>query len=106
MPDLLLNAIVSGRNKEPYVQIMLGGKAAQLTPDEARSFALQLMVCAEAATSDAFLVHFMGGLGEGPDHDAMMGQLLASFRDYRDSMRAKGDPLQWGEVAEWPGEKE
>jgi hypothetical protein len=101
MPNILLNAIVSGRNQEPYVQILVDGKMVQFTPDEARSVALQLMTAAEAATGDAFLVHFMGGVAKG--NERMLGSLLSSFRDYRSNLRAKGDPLQWGEPADWPG---
>lgn len=105
MPDLLINSIVSGRNQEPYVQIMLDGKMAQLSPAEAQSFALQLMAAAEAAIGDAFLVHFMGGIkpgGEG-ERDAMLGRLLAGFRDYRMNVRGSKDPLVWGDIAEWKG---
>ena len=103
MPDLLINTIVSGRNQEPYVQIMLDGKMAQLSPAEAQSFALQLMTAAEAAIGDAFLVHFMGGVAQGGDRDAMLGRLLNGFRDYRMNVRGGKDPLVWGDIAEWKG---
>jgi hypothetical protein len=42
MPAINFQSIVSGKNQQPFVQIMLDDKMAQLTPDEARSFALQL----------------------------------------------------------------
>jgi hypothetical protein len=103
MPSILLNAIVSGQNQAPFVHVLIDEKMIQLTPDEARSPALQVMTVAEAATGDAFLVHFMGGVGKGDtEHESQMGALLHAFRDYRMNMRAKGDPLQWGEVGEWP----
>jgi hypothetical protein len=103
MPAINFQAIVSGRNQEPYVQILLDDKMAELTPDEARSFALQLLIAAESAIGDAFLVHFMGSIAEQPSEHAVM--LLRAFRDYRSDLRAKSDPLQWGEGGEWPGEK-
>jgi hypothetical protein len=104
MPELLINSIVSGRNQEPYVQIMLDGKMAQLTPAEAQSFALQLMTAAEAAIGDAFLVHFMGGAAGGAgEREALLGKLLIGFRDYRMNVRGSADPLKWGEIAEWTG---
>jgi len=105
MPAINFQTIVSGENQQPYVQIMLDDKMAQLTPDEARSFALQLLIAAESAIGDAFLVHFMAeGIGGGAkmEHAAA---LLHAFREYRSDMRAKSDPLQWGEEGEWPGDK-
>jgi hypothetical protein len=103
MPDLLITSIVSGRNQEPFVQIMLDGKIAQFSPAEAQSFALQLMTAAEAALGDAFLVHFMGGVAQGADRDAMLGRLLHGYRDYRMNVRGSKDPLVWGDIAEWKG---
>lgn len=106
MSAINFHSIVSGKNQLPYVQIMLDDKMAQFTPEEARSFALQLMIAAENAVGDAFLVHFLGGLDPtNPEQSSQMVTMLRAFRDYRYDLRAKGDPLQWGELGEWPGDQ-
>jgi hypothetical protein len=103
MPDINFQSIVSGRDQLPYVQVMVDDKMVQLTPEEARSFALQLMVAAESAIGDAFLMHFMGGMKpEDAEHQQSLGALLVAFRDYRSDLRSKGDPLQWGSEHVWP----
>lgn len=68
-----------------------------LSPAKARAIAMSLLESAEAATSDAFLVHFCRDL-QGTDTEAkrkegdMMGaQFVRELRNFRELLRRQGD---------------
>ena len=58
-------SLVSGRNLEPYIQIVLSyddgseETVCQWTPEEAYRHAIAVLGCVEAANIDAFLVAFL-----------------------------------------------
>lgn len=84
MPDnsIWIETLVSQATGEPRVQIAWYDHSAQMTPEETRAFALQIMEAADAATSDAYLVHW---LAEKVQMDKQgQAMLLNEFREYRD----------------------
>lgn len=84
------SGIVSFESQLPFVHIDWGEKKAQFTPDEARAFALTVFEAADSAESDAFLVHWLKDkvhISEPSDYAGMLNE----FRQYRESLRAKGE---------------
>ncbi|HEY8597358.1 MAG TPA: hypothetical protein VIL85_02940 [Thermomicrobiales bacterium] len=68
--------------KRPFVNLLIGDrKPIQLSPDEARSVALQLIEAAETAEQDAFLVEW-GTEALGDERTA--AALLMQFRKWRE----------------------
>jgi hypothetical protein len=76
------SSLVSGRDKEPYVILQHGDKQFQLSPDDARQHAHQIMIAADAAESDAFLFKF--ALNELKLDEDIAGAILVSFRKFRE----------------------
>jgi hypothetical protein len=79
--------MVSNKTRLPLVSIYwpTSQDAAQMTPDEARQFALSILQAAEAAEQDAFIMDFATkkmGLDDG--HGAA---LVNEFRVYRGQER-------------------
>lgn len=80
--DLRAESIVSGRDREPYVCISFAGERIQMSPEDARQHAHQVMIAADAAESDAFLVKFLQDrLGLNAE---LIGNILVDFRYYRE----------------------
>lgn len=79
-PDLIqVNSIVSSTSGEPFVMLRWFTHVTQLSLEQAREIALNLLDAAEAARSDAFLMSFMG------DRDPQAGAMLvAAFREWRE----------------------
>lgn len=80
-------SIVSGRNLEPYVQIVLlyddgtEEQVTQWTPAEAYQHATNVLGAVEAANTDAFMISFLTGkLGISLDET---GPVLREFRGWR-----------------------
>lgn len=83
MSEITVQSMVSHRTRKPMVSIYWPKdvEAAQLTPDEARAFALSILVSAEAAEQDAFMMAFASkkiGL-----QDAEAAQFLNGYREWR-----------------------
>lgn len=77
--------------KQPFVTFSLANPTEsanptiQMTTQEARQIAIQILEAADAAESDGFLI---GWLQEGTDiSDAQLGRLIAEFRAYRARLR-------------------
>lgn len=69
-------------NKEPFVQMQCPDPVVQMSPENARDLALNLLQAAEAANSDAFLLEFMTRAVEVSEAEA--GVWLIEFRKWRE----------------------
>lgn len=76
---------ISGVNMtgKPFVKVKWGEMSGQLSPDEARAFALRVIETADAADHDAALVSVMGG-----EMDETTSMILYSMRKARGVMNA------------------
>ena len=71
----------------PFVSLRLRDVAVMISPDEARDVAHNLLACAEAAESDAFIIRFAR---EDLDLEpALALQLLRRYRDLRSLLAAE-----------------
>jgi hypothetical protein len=77
-----VTTLVSSRTREGVVEFTWGEKRAQLSVQEARDHALVVLECAEAAETDAFLVHFLENELK-MDFDRAVG-IMRSFRSFRE----------------------
>ncbi len=68
--------------KEPYVEINVPELRIQMSPENARDLAVNLLQAAEAAYSDAFLVEFFVNAIGGTEAEA--AGLLIEFRKWRE----------------------
>jgi hypothetical protein len=86
-----VNSIVSGRTFEPLVEIVWGDKRAQLSLEEARSHALYIIECAEAAESDAFVFQWLTRdvIGNSQDASENFQQIIQEFKQFREARRKK-----------------
>lgn len=81
--------------QEPYVQITIRlrdeVRITQISPDNARELALNLLECAEAADMDAIVIRFM----QERVHQTLdvAAQVLIDFRELRESLKHKPDGL-------------
>jgi hypothetical protein len=79
--NILVNGLVSHRDKQPYVQILTeAGIICQLSMAETRQLAQDLLVMASRTEADAMLIMFF------QQHDLPMeaaAAMLVEFRDFR-----------------------
>lgn len=80
--ELSVSNLVSGRTKEPVVQIVFRRDVAQLTVAEARQAALHLLECAEAAEQDAFMFWFASHR-VAAGNERVGAELIREFREWR-----------------------
>lgn len=83
----------SGVNKhgEPFVQLLQDDHViCQLTPEQARDHAKNILEATEAAEQDAFMVEFFKTKIGADDRTAAM--LLMDFRAWREARGKKGPP--------------
>lgn len=78
--------------QQPFVAVTVGNKDfhAQMSPEEAIDLAHNLLACAEAALTDAFLIGFFRKV-IGNDDQAVAG-LLLEFRDWREKRGGNHEP--------------
>lgn len=71
------------RTQKPFVMVTVGEQdfMAQMSPDEARALAMNLLQCADASETDAFLVTFLRKR-VGANDQAVVG-ILQDFREWR-----------------------
>lgn len=83
MPKIMVTTIVSARDGSPRVEIDLGKNRTkvQLSVDEARDLALNILGGAESAVQDAFIVDWVRTRIKGDDRTA--AGLLEDFRHMR-----------------------
>lgn len=83
----------SGVNKhgEPFVQLLMDDAVVcQLTPEQARNHAKNLLEATEASEQDAFLLDFFTKQIGADPFDAM--QIIQQFRKWREDRGKKGPP--------------
>ena len=82
MSEIMINGIVSHRDKLPYLQITHTDKGmiAQLSMAQARNIAMDILQMCARTEADAMLIKFFAA-HEFPDEAA--SALLISFRDFR-----------------------
>ena len=83
----------SGVNKhgEPFIQLLMNDDViCQLSPEEARDHAKNILEATEASEQDAFMLDFMQKK-VGLDVQRAM-QVIVDFRHYRESRGKKGPP--------------
>jgi len=80
-------SLVSGRNLEPYIQVVMmydddtEELVTQWTPAEAYHHAMNVLACIEGANTDAFLISFLTAHVGWPLDQT--GIILRHFREWR-----------------------
>lgn len=79
--------------QQPFVQMLIhqADWMTQMSPDDARSLAQNLMACADAAESDGFLVTFLQRT-IGVDDMRTIASILVQFREYREARLGADKP--------------
>lgn len=93
MPGILVSAVVSDRDKQPYVHIKIREEIAQLSMAQARTVARHIEVQCARAEADAMLYQFF------VKQDLPLGALhalLTEFRDFRSKL--DGEDVETTEV--------
>ena len=90
MSTLFATSLVSSTTGDPRVDLHHDDKRfAQVSPDEARAWAHNILQAAEAADQDAFLVTFhREDCGLDPSHSMAV---LHAYRVWRDKQRGGSD---------------
>jgi hypothetical protein len=84
MPRIEVSTLVSHRDGSPRIEIYTGLKGrdrVQMSVDEARNLALNILQGCEAAVQDAFMIDFAKTKLEADDR--MAASLLSQFRQMR-----------------------
>lgn len=87
MPKTSIINVTSGygyNTHEPFVEINAPKKRIQMTPENARDLALNLLQAVEASYSDAYLVEFFTSEAVGMPMPGAVG-ILAEFRKWRET---------------------
>lgn len=79
--------LVSATTGEPRVQLTFGETGVQLSVEEARDLAHNLLQGAEAAQSDAFVFEFVQTLGGAKLTEGQRAALVYEFRKFREQAR-------------------
>jgi len=77
---IMISSMVASLTGEPMVMLRWFTHVAQITADQARELAFDLIDVAEAAKSDAFLMQFMSKLTGRPNAGMAV---IAEFREFR-----------------------
>ncbi len=86
-PNMIVaSSSVHASDRAPWVHLLWGEKRAQLTPEDARQFALSVLAAAEAAEQDALLVKFFTERG------ADFGMAVGILDDFRQMRERNGGP--------------
>ena len=78
-----IEAGYGAESQEPFIEINVPVLRMQMSPENARDLALNLLHAAEAAYSDAFLVEFFKEALEATDEATAV--LVAEFRKWRET---------------------
>lgn len=75
-------------SQQPFVQVLIEAAdfMTQMSPDNARELAYNLLQAADAAESDGFLVTFLRQKIEVTD-DRAVASILVAFREWREAQR-------------------
>jgi len=77
-----VETMVASRTGEPLVVLRWFDHSGELTPAEARTFALRVLAGADAAESDAFIFEFFGTMPGATMQDK--AECLNEFRKWRE----------------------
>ena len=80
--EYLITSGYGYNTKEPYIEIKAPKLRVQMSPENARDLAFNLLQAAEGAYSDAFLVEFSKHALGGDEQTAAV--LLNEFRQWRE----------------------
>lgn len=80
-------SIFGHKSREPGVQVVVNGAdfSTIMSTSEARNLALNLLMCAEAAEHDAFLMYYFKEK-IGVKEDRTLATLLLDFRKWRERL--------------------
>lgn len=80
-------SIFGYKSREPGVQVVVNGAdfSTVMSTTEARNLALNLLMCAEAAEHDAFLMYFFKEK-VGVNEERKMAAILLDFRKWRERL--------------------
>jgi hypothetical protein len=85
---IMVTSGYGGNSRQPFVEIKTDKLKAplQLSPEEARDLALNLLSAAEASEQDAFIVEFHSAFIEGSEVEKrnVGASMLIEFRKWRD----------------------
>lgn len=88
MEEFGVNAIFGMMTGQAIVEVSWLGQKVQVSPGDARTMAHLLLECAEAAESDACVVHVLTGMGMKRDDVA---RLLLAMREKRAELESEQD---------------
>lgn len=83
-----VKTMVASRTGEPLVVLRWYDHSGELTPTEARAFALKVLAGADAAESDAFIYMFFGSMPGATMQD--QAECLSEFRKWREHQQKEG----------------
>lgn len=97
--NILVTSLVASRDQSPRIDITFVDKDVriQLSAEEARSFALNILGCANGAYCDAFIVNFLMEkvFNSGDPMDLQKATMvMADFRVFRDNLKKEFDSYQ------------
>ena len=86
--DVMVSSGFGHNTQLPYVQVIIKSAdwMTQMSPENARELAFNLLGAADAAESDGFLVWFLQDKLEVKDGRAVVS-VLVDFREYREKRR-------------------
>jgi hypothetical protein len=82
--SIFIISLISNRTQKPRVQIEIDDVKTQMSADAAMDVAKNIIEVCMGAYADAFIWHFVKEkLGQ---QDAVAGQMIQEFREYRDEL--------------------
>jgi hypothetical protein len=90
--DLFVSSIVSYKTHKGMVQIKLGSLGGQVSQEQARVIAQQILDAAEAAETESMIYEILGGF-DNPENELNAVRFVAAIRTMRDRRKAPVQPL-------------
>lgn len=87
---IFVDGIVSGRNREPYVRLVVNGEKAQLSVAEAHKIALDLLKISARTEADAMVLSFFTHMDFPEGAAAAIMQEFRYFRQRQDEQLVAG----------------
>lgn len=89
--EFVVETMVSGQDRLPYVTIRLGTEGAQIAPGHARFLAGMILEAATTAETDAIVFSWLQEAGDLDEDTA--GAVLMEFRAYRDRLAGRKEAV-------------
>jgi hypothetical protein len=86
MSDIIVNGIISHRDYQPYIQILVGGRLVQLSMAQARSVAQDIQTQCGRAEADA-MIHKFFSAQQYPE--GANAAIMIAFRAFRSELDAE-----------------